>query len=320
MLAGECLLIIEEQERPLRAWDFVHCPAGTNHVFVGAGDGPCVILMVGARPAGRTIDYPRSEPALAHGAGVETPTALARPGLRPAPGLAGGAPAGVGRSCRGRDRDAARTAACSCGQLRVEVSGDPLIVSLCHCLACQRGRLAFGLERRPTGCVTATGAIRASPDEADRNVGMLLLLRDPASSGHVRRRLAADGDDVPSAAGASPSTARARAGRRAVLGCGTSRSSRRGRGRRRTRTRTAASRSPKHASTITTLAAAVRYEPGTSSHAQRRGEPSEAVPWPEEGYGRSASAGARWPTGAQRRRPRPSAAGVAAKRATTTPP
>jgi len=74
VLAGECLLVIEEQERPLRAWDFVHCPAGTNHVFVGAGDGPCVILMLGARPEGRTIAYPRSEPALRHGAGVETAT------------------------------------------------------------------------------------------------------------------------------------------------------------------------------------------------------------------------------------------------------
>jgi len=74
VLAGECLLVIEEQERRLRAWDFAHCPAGTNHVFVGAGDGPCVILMVGARPEGRTIAYPRSEPALRHGAGVETAT------------------------------------------------------------------------------------------------------------------------------------------------------------------------------------------------------------------------------------------------------
>ena len=74
VLAGECLLVIEDQERRLRAWDFVHCPAGTNHVFVGAGDGPSVILMIGARPPGRTIAYPRSEPALHHGAGVETAT------------------------------------------------------------------------------------------------------------------------------------------------------------------------------------------------------------------------------------------------------
>ena len=49
VLSGECLLLIEGEERPLKAWDFVHCPAGTEHVFVGAGTGPCVILMVGSR-------------------------------------------------------------------------------------------------------------------------------------------------------------------------------------------------------------------------------------------------------------------------------
>ena len=45
--AGECLLLIEGEERPLRAWDFVHCPPNTEHAFVGAGDGPCVIFMTG---------------------------------------------------------------------------------------------------------------------------------------------------------------------------------------------------------------------------------------------------------------------------------
>lgn len=48
-LSGACTLIVEEQERPLRRWDYFHCPAGTRHVIVGAGDGPCVVLMVGAR-------------------------------------------------------------------------------------------------------------------------------------------------------------------------------------------------------------------------------------------------------------------------------
>ena len=74
VLAGECLLIVEGEERRLRAWDFVHCPPGTEHIFVGAGDGPCVIFMTGARDPGRTLVYPRSEPALRHGAGVETET------------------------------------------------------------------------------------------------------------------------------------------------------------------------------------------------------------------------------------------------------
>jgi uncharacterized cupin superfamily protein len=73
VLSGECLLLVEGEERRLRAWDFVHCPAWTEHVFVGAGDGPCAILAVGAR-ASREVVYPRSELALRHGAGVRTET------------------------------------------------------------------------------------------------------------------------------------------------------------------------------------------------------------------------------------------------------
>ena len=49
VLSGEALLIAEGQERPLRQWDFVHCPPETRHVFVGAGDGPCVILAASSR-------------------------------------------------------------------------------------------------------------------------------------------------------------------------------------------------------------------------------------------------------------------------------
>lgn len=74
VLAGECRLVVEDQERTLRAWDFVHCPAGTHHCFVGAGDGPCTVLMIGARPQDRTIRYPESAAARAHGAEVAAPT------------------------------------------------------------------------------------------------------------------------------------------------------------------------------------------------------------------------------------------------------
>jgi uncharacterized cupin superfamily protein len=49
VLAGEALLIVEGQERRLRQWDFVHCPPGTRHAFVGAGDGPCMILAASSR-------------------------------------------------------------------------------------------------------------------------------------------------------------------------------------------------------------------------------------------------------------------------------
>ena len=49
VLAGEALLIVEGEERPLRQWDFVHLPPETNHVVVGAGDGPCVVLAMSSR-------------------------------------------------------------------------------------------------------------------------------------------------------------------------------------------------------------------------------------------------------------------------------
>jgi uncharacterized cupin superfamily protein len=74
VLQGDCALLIEGEERPLRQWDFVHCPPGTAHAFVGRGAHPCVLLMVGARPADKTIVYPRSPLALRHGAGVQAQT------------------------------------------------------------------------------------------------------------------------------------------------------------------------------------------------------------------------------------------------------
>ena len=74
VLAGECLLLVEGEERLLRTWDFVHCPPGTEHVFVGVGEEPCVILMTGARTQDGSIVYPVSELAQSHGAGVETET------------------------------------------------------------------------------------------------------------------------------------------------------------------------------------------------------------------------------------------------------
>jgi uncharacterized cupin superfamily protein len=74
VLSGECLAIIEEHERRLRAGDFVHMPAGVAHVFVGVGDGPCAILMAGARKAEREMFYPVSEVAARYGASVERET------------------------------------------------------------------------------------------------------------------------------------------------------------------------------------------------------------------------------------------------------
>ena len=74
VLSGECLLIVEGEERHLRAWDFFHCAPATTHSFVGQGERPCVILMIGARTDDGTILDPRDETALKHGAGVEEDT------------------------------------------------------------------------------------------------------------------------------------------------------------------------------------------------------------------------------------------------------
>jgi uncharacterized cupin superfamily protein len=77
VLSGQAVLIIEGEERPLRQWDFVHCPPGTKHVILGAGDAPCLILAVGARDRSTGPDwggYTVDEAALRHGAGVEKET------------------------------------------------------------------------------------------------------------------------------------------------------------------------------------------------------------------------------------------------------
>lgn len=74
VLAGECVLLVEGQERTLRAWDFFHCPGGTAHAIVGAGDGPAVVLAVGGRGGRKGLVYLADEVALAHGAGVEQET------------------------------------------------------------------------------------------------------------------------------------------------------------------------------------------------------------------------------------------------------
>src|SRR5919204_4964514 len=74
VLAGECFLIVEGVARPLRAWDFFHCPGGTAHVIVGAGNGPAVVLAVGARGGRRGLAYLVEPSALEHGAGVEGQT------------------------------------------------------------------------------------------------------------------------------------------------------------------------------------------------------------------------------------------------------
>jgi uncharacterized cupin superfamily protein len=74
VLAGECTLLVEGEERRLQQWDFFHSPAGTEHIFVGAGDGPCAILMAGSRAGEWSARYPVSELAAKHGAGSHVDT------------------------------------------------------------------------------------------------------------------------------------------------------------------------------------------------------------------------------------------------------
>lgn len=71
VLAGECMLLVEGEERTLHAWDFFHSPPGTEHVLVGAGTRPCIVFMAGARRPDFSVHYPVSELALRHNAGVK---------------------------------------------------------------------------------------------------------------------------------------------------------------------------------------------------------------------------------------------------------
>ena len=90
VVAGEAVLVVEGEERPLRAWDFVHSPPGTKHVIVGAGRSPCVVVAVGAR-AHDELGFPADEAAKRHGASVAEDTQdggvayAAVPSRRPAP-------------------------------------------------------------------------------------------------------------------------------------------------------------------------------------------------------------------------------------------
>jgi uncharacterized cupin superfamily protein len=69
---------VEEEERPMKKGDFLYAPPGTAHVFVGAGGGPCSILMVGTRSPTEELEYPVSEIAARHGASVEERTESAQ--------------------------------------------------------------------------------------------------------------------------------------------------------------------------------------------------------------------------------------------------
>src|SRR5262249_34333515 len=74
LLRGEGLVIVEGQERELRAWDLFHCPPRPPHTIVAAGDEPALVLAVGARTGRGSVYYPRDDAAVRHGAGAEVET------------------------------------------------------------------------------------------------------------------------------------------------------------------------------------------------------------------------------------------------------
>ena len=77
IISGEAVLVVEGEERRLRAWDFVHCPPRTRHVIVGAGTGPCLVVAVGARQRSEEPDslgFPVDGTATRYGASVDEET------------------------------------------------------------------------------------------------------------------------------------------------------------------------------------------------------------------------------------------------------
>jgi quercetin dioxygenase-like cupin family protein len=74
VLSGECLAVVEGQKRPMHQWDYLHSPPGTAHVIVGAGDGPCVLLMFGSPDPSRKVEWIADNTAAKHGASVKRTT------------------------------------------------------------------------------------------------------------------------------------------------------------------------------------------------------------------------------------------------------
>ena len=75
VLSGHCKLLVNGEERQLEPWDFVHCPPGVSHVFIGDSDRPCALLTIGHRPEEHKLWYPESELARKYGAETPEPTA-----------------------------------------------------------------------------------------------------------------------------------------------------------------------------------------------------------------------------------------------------
>lgn len=66
VLRGECELIVDGESRPLRQWDYFHCPRDVPHVIVGVGEEPALVLAVGGRVGGGNATYPPEPLAARH--------------------------------------------------------------------------------------------------------------------------------------------------------------------------------------------------------------------------------------------------------------
>jgi len=76
VLSGECIAIVEGQERRMRRWDYLHSPPGTAHITVGAGEHPCAILMFGSPDPAREVEWIADEVAARHGWSVARTTSV----------------------------------------------------------------------------------------------------------------------------------------------------------------------------------------------------------------------------------------------------
>jgi mannose-6-phosphate isomerase-like protein (cupin superfamily) len=74
VLSGECIAVVESEERRMRQWDYFHSPPGTEHITVGAGDEPCAILMFGSPDPRRKVEWIANETAAKYGASVAKTT------------------------------------------------------------------------------------------------------------------------------------------------------------------------------------------------------------------------------------------------------
>jgi uncharacterized cupin superfamily protein len=86
VISGECIAIVEGQERRMGPWDYLHCPPGTAHITIGTGEQPCAILMVGTRVGTPSTTEYLPEPAAArHGAAVPERTEDSREAYKDRP-------------------------------------------------------------------------------------------------------------------------------------------------------------------------------------------------------------------------------------------